>query len=151
MAKKSDGGVSIGMVWKSAWNMIIHRPVVLVPFAVVSVVEGLALTVLHLAPRPPVSAVLAPPIRAFFGEVYLHYPMDLALLPRLFGPTQAAITLLLGSFCAGVLAMLVQRAAKGEEGRPDWAQIFRSLLPYAVFFILINGAAYFSIKYLMAG
>jgi hypothetical protein len=61
-----------------------EQPVILTPFLVLMVCHALVLCVLFLAPRPPISSVLAPVIRAFAGEQFLHYPENFLLLPRLF-------------------------------------------------------------------
>ncbi len=71
-------------VWRDAFKILQQHPVVLFPFILSALFSALALYILYLAPQRPVSYLLAPPIRAFFGEKFLHFPSNLYLLPKLF-------------------------------------------------------------------
>ena len=54
------------------------------PLLIMGILDFVALYLLYLAPQRPVSVLLAPPVRAFWGEQFLHYPMNLFLLPKLY-------------------------------------------------------------------
>lgn len=71
-------------IWKESVAVIRKNPLLAVPFIVSVLIQIGALYLLYVAPCRPVSYVLAPPIRAFFGERFLHYPFNLIVLPRLF-------------------------------------------------------------------
>ncbi|MGQ0644268.1 MAG: tetratricopeptide repeat protein, partial [Elusimicrobiota bacterium] len=116
------------------------KPSLFLPFALVAAVEGALLLVLHLAPRPPFAAVLAPPIRAFYGEIYLHYPMDLVLLPRLFFYAQALTALLLSPLA---LAWTVRRAPERppEGAGSPWRRYASVFSVTLLGFVLAQAAA----------
>ncbi len=67
-------------------------------FLIIAFLDFAALIVLYLIPSPPVSYVLAPIVRTFWGERFLHYPDNFLLLPKLM--THAHFVM---STCFGVL------------------------------------------------
>lgn len=115
----------IKSVWGAAVGTIRRYPQVIIPFLVIAVCETLALTLLYLAPRPPLSAFLAPPIRVLYpypglttGEPYLHYPANFLLLPILFSHVQIIIGISVGLVMTAVAIRMVFQIEEG--GRPDW-------------------------------
>ncbi|MCM8774593.1 MAG: hypothetical protein NC820_07695 [Candidatus Omnitrophica bacterium] len=64
--------------------MFKRYPRILSPFFAVLVTNILILYILYLIPQRPISYLLAPPVRVFWGERFLHYPFNLFLLPKLF-------------------------------------------------------------------
>jgi hypothetical protein len=61
-------------LWKKVTGTFKRYPAIMMPFGCIALFEILGLIILFLAPRPPFSSVLAPVIRAFWGEQFLHYP-----------------------------------------------------------------------------
>lgn len=100
------------LVWKKSFRIVKEYPRVLLPFGVVGSLQGVLLVLLFLAPRYPLSVVLAPPIRAFWGELYLHYPANFLLLPRLFNYGNIIISLFIGSLMTGMMVIMVYQANK---------------------------------------
>ena len=72
------------MVVRRLFQLVRRYPIIVAPFIGVAMFEGFVLAVLFLAPRPPLSMALAPIIRAFWGEQFLHYPTNFLLLPKIF-------------------------------------------------------------------
>ena len=64
-------------------GILLKNPVVFLPFLILMILELIWLGMSYFAPRPPVSIVFAPIIRAFMGEQFLHYPLNFLTLPRL--------------------------------------------------------------------
>ena len=58
--------------WQDTFVLLNKYRSIFVPFFITVVLEGIVLYILYLAPQKPVSTVFAPPIRAFFGERFLH-------------------------------------------------------------------------------
>lgn len=104
-------------VWSMTFRMIARYPRVLIPFFSIAVFEALLLTVLFYYPRPPVSAVFAQPIQAFFGARYLHYPYNFLLLPKLFYYGQILTILTLGVVMFGMAVGMVGQVNM-EGNRP---------------------------------
>ena len=88
----------IGDVWKEVGRIVAKRPTVALPFLIAGLINAIALYILYLAPQHPVSALLAPPIRVYFGEQFLHYPANFLLLPRLFYAGEMVIDAFFGMF-----------------------------------------------------
>ena len=90
-----------------------HRKLWL-PFLVVAAVEVLFLGLVWLAPHAPFSAVLAPPLRYFFGDRILHYPWHLWFLYHVMKHTHVAASILIGAFMTGVACAMVRQLHKGQ-------------------------------------
>ena len=82
----------------------------LMPFGIFAAVESIVLTFVYLAPRVPFRAVLGPPIRAFKGEVYLHYPANFLIIPEVSSFMRNVLTVILGSLLAGTAALMIRQA-----------------------------------------
>lgn len=82
----------------------------LVPFGIFAAVESVVLTFVYLAPRVPFRAVLGPPIRAFKGEMFLHYPVNFLLIPEVSSFMRNVLTVVLGSLLAGTAALMIRQA-----------------------------------------
>lgn len=94
--------------WLSAFDLIKEKPVTLLPFVIVAFLEGLAVEIIYFLPRKPISIILGPIIRKFFGEPCLHYPNDLILLPRIFYYAQMVIYVFMGVFLTAVCVNIVK-------------------------------------------
>ena len=99
--------------WKATLGLFKRNPAILIPFALVGLLDAVILLLIYLAPRPPLSALLAPPIRAFWGERFLHYPSNLLLIPRLFDYGRIISTALMGVLMTGAAIGMLKQAGEG--------------------------------------
>ncbi len=100
-------------IWKKTVKTFKENPIIFVPFIIVGVFEGIALSLIYLVPRWPLSVVLAPPIRTFFGERFLHYPLNLILIPKLFNYAHIACSLIIGVLMTGMVISMLNDARQG--------------------------------------
>lgn len=132
--------------WKETFITIRNNPALLIPFLVVGVFDGLLLLLIYMAPRPPLSALLAPPIRAFWGEKFLHYPLNLFLIPRLFNSVRIISTAFIGVLMTGVGIGMLKEVKQGL--RPSFLfNLIKSLRMYlrllAVWLVMFGLATLF--------
>jgi hypothetical protein len=115
---KLKDGFKIALdTWKMTFGYFKQNPNILIPFFIVGIFDFLILGLIYLTPRPPLSALFAPPIRAFWGEKFLHYPLNLLLIPRLFNYGHLFSTALIGVLMTGLAIGMLSEAK--EEGRPS--------------------------------
>lgn len=95
-----------GRLFSSQWRLWI-------PFLVTAIAEIVLLLLIWLAPQPPFSRLLAPPIRYVFGERVLHYPAHLWFLFQVMRHTHLVATTLLGAFMTGVACVMVAQTHHG--------------------------------------
>jgi hypothetical protein len=57
----------------------------------------------------PFSVVLAPPIRTFRGEMYLHYPANFLLIPELSSFIRSFLTVILGALLSGTAVLMISQ------------------------------------------
>lgn len=101
--------------WGETFKILRAHPVIWLPFVIVGLFDTLVLVLLYLAPRPPLSALLAPPIRAFWGERFLHYPFNLFLIPRLFDYCHIISTAFMGVLMTGAAIGMLKQAKEGTK------------------------------------
>ena len=99
--------------WNVTLGTIKKNPVLLVPFLIVGLFDTLILVLIYLAPRPPLSGLLAPPIRVFWGERFLHYPYNLFLIPKLFNYVHIAATAFIGVLMTGLAIGMLKQVKEG--------------------------------------
>lgn len=86
-----------------------------VPFLITAFVEALFIGLLWLAPQPPFSKLLAPPVRYFFGDQVLHYPTHLWFLYYAMKHTHLAASIVVGAFLSGVACAMIRQAHEGTS------------------------------------
>jgi hypothetical protein len=62
---------------------------------------------IYLAPRMPLKIIFGPPIRTFWGEIFLHYPANFLLIPKLTNLARMGLSILLGSVLTGMAVTLI--------------------------------------------
>lgn len=104
-------------IWRMTFGLFKQNSNILIPFLLVGLVDAFLLFIIYLAPQPPLSALLGPPIRVFWGERFLHYPFNLLLIPRLFDLARIFSTALMGVLMTGAAVRMLQEAYSGIK--PD--------------------------------
>ena len=133
----------------------------LLPFGIFAAVESLVLTLIYLAPRVPLRAVLGPPIKAFKGEMFLHYPANFLIIPELSSFFRNILTVILGSLLAGTAAVMIRQAfwkkeasfikAIVEAGRKYFQLFFIVLITAVILNYAYKGVTFGITKYFSAG
>jgi hypothetical protein len=85
------------------------------PFLLTATLEALLIGLVWLAPHAPFSTVLAPPIRYFFGDRILHYPLHLWFLYHAMKHTNAFAAIVFGAFMTGVASVMVGHIYQGQR------------------------------------
>lgn len=159
MGNKGSFSLSIS-IWSVTFRMLRKYPRLLLPFFINALLEGLVLGGLFYFPRPPFSAVLAPPIKAFFGEPFLHYPNNFLLLPQIFYYGQVLIMMTAGVVMFGMAMGMVYQASSGEgEEVKIFGNLNRAIRRYAsligvwlttfiISLVILRGPHFLAIKFL---
>lgn len=93
-------------------------PEILVPFAVSGIFDIFLLFILYLAPQPHVLDVLGPVIRYFWGEEFLHYPLNFVLLPKLHDHARNITGFVVGVLLTGAAVSMISQAYSNVK--PDF-------------------------------
>ncbi len=120
--------------WLRALEVIVKRPVILLPFLIAAFFEGLALELIYFFPRKPLSFIATPIIKKFFGEAFVHYPGNLLLLPKLFYYAQVVIYIVIGVFLTAI-AINIFKNVKANLPLKTNALIKNALKRYPSFLI----------------
>ncbi|MFH1860541.1 MAG: hypothetical protein ABH870_05970 [bacterium] len=104
-----------GEVWKVSFKSMWQCPAIFLPFAFIALCEMILLGILLLAPHPIMEPLLGPPIKRFFGEMFLHYPYNFSLLPTLFEYVSLPLTLVLMPLMCAVTVGMTSFVVNGEK------------------------------------
>jgi len=130
--------------WKETLRILRQNHNILLPFIIVGLVDVVLFFMIYLAPQPPLSAILGPPIKVFWGERFLHYPFNLLLIPRLFDIAHIVSTALIGVLMTGVAVRMLNEAHSGLKPvivislNKTWRIYLRLLVIWLVMFGLVS-------------
>jgi hypothetical protein len=82
-----------------AWERsisLLEKPVVLVPFVLLAIIQIVPLVMTTFFVEPPLSYFMVPTMHTLFGEEALHYPTHFVMLPDIFRVFAAPFVLLFG-------------------------------------------------------
>lgn len=104
MSNKHDQPKSHGpfTILASAVNILFHHPVTFIPYIFSAFIQLLFLEILYFYPRYPLNIVATPLINKIWSPIYMHYPLNLTLIPRLFQPIQILLYIFISSFCIAI-------------------------------------------------
>jgi len=112
--------------WLNTIEIVIKKPVILIPFIIFGFIQLLALEVLYFSYRRPLSLITSPIIKKYFGETFLHYPANMLLLPNLFHYIQMGLYVVIGVFLATISINLLKNVLLGLPIRRD--AVFKNAL-----------------------
>lgn len=112
MSEKSHFSIS---VCKQYLFSLLRKPLLVLPFFFLALIDYCALIVIYFAPRYPVSKILAPPIRKIWGEQFLHYPYNFSLIPKLYSYAQVLISFTAGIFFTAIFILFVAQLFNEKE------------------------------------
>jgi hypothetical protein len=121
---------------KTTVQNIQNNPILLYPSLILGLAQLLILEILYFAPRYPLSNFFAPLISHVWSEEFLHYPMDLVLLPKLFYYAQIFIYIFGGAFLLAVTAHLV--TTLNNHNRASLKSSFREAGRYYIHIVLAS-------------
>ncbi len=105
MSKKK--AFSVINIYQFIFQALRNQPKLWIPYVGFTLLELFFLIFLYLAPRQPFAVLLAPPIRAFRGEKFLHYPANFLLLPELASLSRNFLACIFGSLLTGFAVAMV--------------------------------------------
>ncbi len=135
-------------IYKQVFLMLQKNPTILFLFLILGIFDGIALTILFFAPIPPVSNILAPIIRTFWSDQYLHYPSNFILLPKLFGHAHFLISTVFGVFISGMIIKKIEVDNQGQKISTLSAAgfVFKKYLSLIVVWLISYGVFTLSLK-----
>jgi hypothetical protein len=104
-----------GLFWQESFSLMRRYPKIFLPYTILILLEIHLLIFLFLAYLPIFSPILAPPIRVFFGEIYLHYPYNFILLPTIFDYCDIVLVLIFAPLVSGMTVNMVYQAEEGNK------------------------------------
>ena len=102
-------------IYRQVFLLLKKDPTLLMLFVITGIIDLLALIFLFLAPFPPVSYILAPIIRTFWSDVFLHYPQNFVLLPKLYNDAHLFIATTAGVFISGLVIKKIEGGMREEK------------------------------------
>jgi hypothetical protein len=104
--------------WIESAELLTRKSYIVIPFLIWGLLEAVALECIYFFPGVPFGKFINPIVIKFYGEQYIHYPGNLAILPRLFSRTEQLIFILVGAFAVAVAIDLVVRVSRNIPRKP---------------------------------
>lgn len=94
-------------VYNNTFPYLRSTPAYFKPFITLAILELIVLILFYLAPREPLRAIFGPPIKTFWGEQFLHYPLNFVLLPKLVSRSIMILSIIFGSLISGMAVSII--------------------------------------------
>lgn len=107
MTSEKTQTTPIQKIYNTAAKSLKENSALFIPFIIFALVESLVLTIIYLVPRPPLRSIFGPIIRTFWGERFLHYPLNFLLLPKLSSLARMGLTVFLGALLTGMAVVMI--------------------------------------------
>lgn len=148
MNKKKDQP-KVFTILRSSINTLFSTSAIVFPFSIILFAQLFMLEILYFIPQWPLNVFFGPVISKLWSVTYMHYPFNLALLPKLFYYAQIPAYILLSSFliCVGISAIM--KTNNDEEVKIG--AIFKQLLPSYVYIVVTAIITFFFIKLFVEG
>lgn len=126
---KDKKNLSISIIISNMKFIFKQYPILFVPFIFILLFDFTILFIIFLSPKYPFSILIAPIIKAFIGEQFLHYPANFLVLPKLFDFTKNVFSFIIGIGITGIAANLIYQA--NENSKPSlWFGLKKTLTKY---------------------
>ena len=153
--------VQIKKTYRSIFSAFRSTPIILSPFLIFVLIELIALVFLFLIPRAPLRSVLGPIVATLWSEIFLHYPSNFLLLPKLASFSRMALTVLFGSLLTGVAVNMYYLWFQKKTIKPKavlrdvfkkYAHLFIAVLLFIlIFYFTSRFTKVILVKYFVAG
>ncbi len=120
----------------SSFKTLRSNPQLFYPFIILLFINFLILEILYFIPRYPLSTFFTPIVTQVWGDKFMHYPMNLVLLPKLFYYAQIFVFLLIGNFILAVTAHMV--AALNNEQRVSFKNSLKACFQSYIYIFLAS-------------
>jgi hypothetical protein len=161
MSPQDSHTLSIKKAYNTTVKSFKNNPALFVPFIIFAILEFISLIIIYLAPRMPLRLIFGPPIRTFWGERFLHYPLNFLLLPKLTSLARMGLTILLGSLLTGMAVAItldiynkkqIKLAASFKTAFKKYIYLFSVVFLFTLLFcLLVKIVTIVLIKYFIAG
>ena len=134
----------IGKAWRESFNLLMTNPQIMIPFFVVAIIELIMLFIIFVVEQPPLVTYIRPIIVRFWSEQYLHFPLNLLLLSKLFYYVQTVLALTLGTFMSGITINAVYQYSRKRV--LSFQGLFLKTLKSYAHLLIITGLVFFLIQ-----
>lgn len=107
MHPKETSSSIIKKVYNTTVNSLKNHPAIFLPFLIFAILEFAALVFFYLTPRMPLRVIFGPIIRTFWGERFLHYPLNFLLLPKLASLSRMVLSVIFSSLLTGMAVAII--------------------------------------------
>lgn len=119
---------------KSSIDTIIANPVVAFPYVINLFIQLLILEILFFSNRYPLKTFFGPITKTLWGENYIHYPLNLMIIPDFFQRLQIPLYIFVYSFFVAVSTYIIATLNNGKK--VELGSIFREVFKSYLFIVI---------------
>lgn len=153
MAAKETRFSTIKKVYNTTAKSLRNNPVLFVPFLIFAIFEFITLIIIYLAPRMPLRVIFGPAIRTFWGEQFLHYPLNFLLLPKLASLSRMFLSVFLSSLLTGMAVAIVFDLynKKQVKLKASFRVALKKYISLFIVVLILTAIFYFLVKIITIG
>lgn len=103
---KKRGFLKLSEIYSRTISILKATPIIFLPFIIFFILESLALIIASFYSVEPLRTIFGPLVRTFWGEQFLHYPINFMLLPTLANTSRMILAVIFGSLLSGVAVLI---------------------------------------------
>ena len=144
--KNRDPNKQLIALLRASVNTLVDHPIILYPLCITVFIQLLTLEILYFSPRYPLSIFFAPIIKRIWSEVYLHYPLNYVLLPKLFYYVQVLIFVFIGGFLNAIAISMV--TSINSDKKTTLRSAVRENFPLYIHILIASLASFYFFTFL---
>ncbi len=126
---------------KASTTTLFQHQEILKPFIILIFIQLFILEILYFAPRFPLNIFFGPIIAKLWSESFLHYPLNFALLPKLFQYSQFPVYIFISSLLVSIAILTISNLNNGEE--TELKLVFKQTLKHYVHIVVATLISFF--------
>lgn len=127
------------------------NPIILAPFAIYAILELIGLLVVYSIPRYPLTVIFGPIIRTLWGEMFLHYPSNFLLLPKLASLLRMVTSVTVGSLLTGIAIAILYKKSPKDAVKKYVSLFLITFIIAALFYCGVKIITIILLKYFFSG
>ena len=138
---------------KTTFQSLKNNPALFVPFLIFAIFEFITLIIIYLAPRMPLRIIFGPAIRTFWGEQFLHYPLNFLLLPKLASLSRMFLSVFFSSLLTGMAVSIVFDLynKKQVKLKASFKVALKKYISLFIVVLILTATFYFTVKIITIG
>lgn len=147
MNKEKNPTLKVFPILRISINTLFSNGAIFFPFLVILFTQYLLLEILYFYPQWPLNQFFEPLVSKLESPMFMHYPLNLALLQKMYFAAYIPVYIFFSSFFVCVAIAAIKDI--NEDKKPNIGQIMVRMMPYYLY-IIVTAALIYAFSYLFS-